>query len=148
MAHPKEAGIAAEELATRIRRSKFYDRLDAPNTNIKYNIIDFEDPSYRSLAQHRMFMFKPEVQCSQAAHTFMTDEGGYQLGSQATGMCTGLRDAHFGFYLGLDICGDRFIHKYSFPSCHHSRCQTVAQHIYRCSCHIHNSVHTKNQRNA
>lgn len=81
MEHPKEAGIAADELATRIRRSKFYDRLDAPNTNIKYNIIDFEDPSYRGLAEHRAFVFKPdEFNAVKTAHTFMTDEGGYQLG--------------------------------------------------------------------
>lgn len=81
MEHPKEVGIAAEELATRIRRSKFYDRLDAPNTNIKYNIIDFEDPVYRGMAQHRAFVFKPEeFNAVKAAHTFMTDEGGYQLG--------------------------------------------------------------------
>lgn len=81
MEHPKEAGIAADELATRIRRSKFYDRLDAPNTNIKYNIIDFEDPTYRGMAEHRAFVFKPdEFNAVKTAHTFMTDEGGYQLG--------------------------------------------------------------------
>lgn len=81
MEHPNEPGISADELATRIRRSKFYDRLDAPNTNIKYNIIDFEDPAYRGMAQHRAFVFKPEeFNAVKAAHTFMTDEGGYQLG--------------------------------------------------------------------
>ncbi|MBC7996673.1 MAG: hypothetical protein IAF58_01950 [Leptolyngbya sp.] len=81
MEHPMEAGLAADELATRLRRAKFYDRLDAPNTNIKYNIIDFEDPSYRGMAQHRAFVYKPqEFNAVKAAHTFMTDEGGYQLG--------------------------------------------------------------------
>lgn len=81
MEHPNEPGITPEELATRIRRSKFYDRLDAPNTNIKYNIIDFEDPTYRGMAQHRAFVFKPEeFNAVKAAHVFMTDEGGYQLG--------------------------------------------------------------------
>lgn len=81
MEHPSEPGISAQELATRIRRSKFYDRLDAPNTNIKYNIIDFEDPAYRGMAQHRAFVFKPEeFNAVKAAHVFMTDEGGYQLG--------------------------------------------------------------------
>lgn len=81
MEHPREPGISAEEFATRVRRAKFYDRLDAPNTNIKYNIIDFEDPTYRGLAQHRAFVYKPEeFNAVKAAHTFMTDEGGYQLG--------------------------------------------------------------------
>lgn len=81
MEHPHEPGISPEELAIRVRRSKFYDRLDAPNTNIKYNIIDFEDPAYRGMAQHRAFVFKPEeFNAVKAAHVFMTDEGGYQLG--------------------------------------------------------------------
>lgn len=81
MEHPKEAGLGAEELATRLRRAKFYDRLDAPNTNVKYNILDFEDPGYRGMAEHRAFVFKPEkFNATNAAHTFMTDEGGYQLG--------------------------------------------------------------------
>ncbi len=81
MEHPKEPGLNPEELATRLRRAKFYDRLDAPNTNIKYNIIDFEDPAYRGLAEHRAFVFQPEnFNAVKTAHTFMTDEGGYQLG--------------------------------------------------------------------
>lgn len=81
MEHPKEPGLNPEELATRLRRAKFYDRLDAPNTNIKYNIIDFEDPGYRGLAEHRAFVFQPEkFNAVKTAHTFMTDEGGYQLG--------------------------------------------------------------------
>ncbi len=81
MEHPKEPGIDPDELATRIRRSKFYDRLDAANTNIDYNIIDFEDPAYRGMAQHRAFVFDTDkFNAVKAAHTFMTDEGGYQLG--------------------------------------------------------------------
>ncbi len=81
MEHPKEPGLNPEELATRMRRAKFYDRLDAPNTNIKYNIIDFEDPAYRGQAEHRAFVFQPDqFNAVKAAHTFMTDEGGYQLG--------------------------------------------------------------------
>jgi hypothetical protein len=81
MEHPGEPGLAPEEAALRARRSKFYDRLDAPNTNIKYNIIDFEDPEYRGPAQFRAFVFQPEkFNAVKAAHTFMTDEGGYQLG--------------------------------------------------------------------
>lgn len=81
MEHPKEPGLNPEELATRLRRAKFYDRLDAPNTNIKYNIIDFEDPAYRGLAEHRAFVFQPDkFNAVKTAHTFMTDEGGYQLG--------------------------------------------------------------------
>ena len=81
MEHPKEPGLNPEELATRLRRAKFYDRLDAPNTNIKYNIIDFEDPAYRGQAEHRAFVFQPDkFNAVKTAHTFMTDEGGYQLG--------------------------------------------------------------------
>jgi hypothetical protein len=81
MEHPHEPGLKPEEQAIRARRSKFYDRLDAPNTNVKYNIIDFEDPTYRGMAQHRAFVFQPDkFNATKAAHTFMTDEGGYQLG--------------------------------------------------------------------
>jgi hypothetical protein len=83
MEHPKEPGLSPEDIITRARRAKFYDRLDAPNTNIKYNIIDFEDPTYRGMAQHRAFVYKPEkFNAVKAAHTFMTDEGGYQLGKR------------------------------------------------------------------
>jgi hypothetical protein len=81
MEHPLEPGLAPEEAALRARRSKFYDRLDAPNTNIDYNIIDFEDPEYRGQAQFRAFVFQPDkFNAVRAAHTFMTDQGGYQLG--------------------------------------------------------------------
>jgi len=80
MEHPKELGIAAEELAVRIRRAKFYDRLDAPFTNIKYNIIDFEDPAYRGMAHWRAWVYKPEeFHPVQAARNFMLAEGGYGL---------------------------------------------------------------------
>lgn len=80
MEHPKELGIAAEELAVRIRRAKFYDRLDAPFTNIKYNIIDFEDPAYRGMAHWRAWVYKPEeFHAVQAARNFMLAEGGYGL---------------------------------------------------------------------
>lgn len=80
MEHPREPGIAPEELALRARRSKFYDRLDAPFTNIKYNIIDFEDPSYRGMAQWRAWVYKPEeFHPVQAARNFMLAEGGYGL---------------------------------------------------------------------
>jgi len=80
MEHHAEPGLAPEEAAIRARRSKFYDRLDAPNTNIDYNIINFEDPAYRGPAQFRAFVFQPDkFNAIKAAHTFMTDEGGYQL---------------------------------------------------------------------
>ncbi len=80
MEHPKEVGVAAEELAVRLRRAKFYDRLDAPSTKIKYNIMDFEDPAYRGLAQWRAFVYKPEeFHPVQAARNFMMGEGGYGL---------------------------------------------------------------------
>lgn len=83
MEHPKEPDLSADDIVIRARRAKFYDRLDAPNTNIKYNIIDFEDPAYRGMAQHRAFVYKPEkFNAVKAAHTFMTDEGGYQLGKR------------------------------------------------------------------
>ncbi len=80
MEHPLEVGIEAAESAIRARRSKFYDRLDAPFTNIKYNIIDFEDPAYRGMAQWRAWVYKPqEFHPVQAARNFMLAEGGYGL---------------------------------------------------------------------
>lgn len=78
--HPQEVGVAAEQLAMRLRRTKFYDRLDAPSTNIKYNIMDFDDPAYRGMAQWRAFVYKPqEFHPVQAARNFMLGEGGYGL---------------------------------------------------------------------
>jgi len=81
MEHPREPGLAPDELVTRQRRARYYDRLDAPTTNIKYNIIDFQDPGYRGMAEQRAFIYKPDkFNPVKIAHTFMTDEGGYGLG--------------------------------------------------------------------
>lgn len=76
---PHEAGLAADVLATRQRRAKFYDRLDAPVTNVKYVILDFEDPAYRGPADWRVWQYKPEFDSVLAARLMMTDEGGYGL---------------------------------------------------------------------
>jgi hypothetical protein len=80
MESPHEASITADQLAQRIRRAKFYDRLDAPNTNVRYHILDFQDPSYRGPAQWRAWVYKPEeFDAVKAARLMLTDEGGYGL---------------------------------------------------------------------
>lgn len=76
---PHEVGLAPDVLATRQRRAKFYDRLDAPVTNVKYVILDFEDPAYRGPADWRVWQYKPEFDSVLAARLMMTDEGGYGL---------------------------------------------------------------------
>lgn len=85
MESPAEKGIEAAELATRLRRAKFYDRLDAGNTNINYFISDFADPSYRGLAHWRAWVYKPEeFNAVKAAHLMLTDEAGMQLPRSAS----------------------------------------------------------------
>lgn len=80
MEHPMEAGISAEQKAIRMRRARYYDRLDAPDTNVDYNIIDFEDPNYRGKAQWRAWVYDPaRFNAVEAARLMMTDEGGYGL---------------------------------------------------------------------
>ncbi|MBX9687708.1 MAG: hypothetical protein K2X27_13455 [Candidatus Obscuribacterales bacterium] len=80
MEHPKEAGLDDMVRAEREFRSKYYDRLDTPDTNIKFTILDFEDPSYRGPAQWRAWVYKPEkFDAVKTARTMYMDEGGYGL---------------------------------------------------------------------
>lgn len=84
MEHPKEAGINDSVRALREYRSKFYDRLDTPDTNIKFTILDFEDPSYRGPAQWRAWVYKPEdFNAVETARTMYMDEGGYGIARNA-----------------------------------------------------------------
>jgi hypothetical protein len=56
------------------------ESLDAPNTNVRYHILDFQDPSYRGPAQWRAWVYKPEeFDAVKAARLMLTDEGGYGL---------------------------------------------------------------------
>ncbi len=80
MEHPKEPGIDDSVRALREFRSKFYDRLDTPDTNVKFMIFDFEDPTYRGPAQWRAWAYKPEeFNAVKTARTMCMDEGGYGL---------------------------------------------------------------------
>lgn len=80
MEHPAEPGLEIVDKLTRARRAMFYDRLDAPDTNVKYNILDFEDPSYRGPAQWRAWVFKPqEFNAVETARGMYTNDGGYGL---------------------------------------------------------------------
>lgn len=84
MEHPAEAGIDDAVRALRLTRTKFYDRLDTPDTNIKYNILDFEDPAYRGPAQWRAWVYKPDkFNAVETARTMYMDEGGYMLSKVA-----------------------------------------------------------------
>ena len=77
-----EKGLDPDVFALRQRRATFYDRLDAPNTNVNYKILDFEDPSYRGPAEWRAWIYNPkEFNSVKAARLMMTDEGGYGLPS-------------------------------------------------------------------
>lgn len=75
-----EKGLNPEVFALRQRRATFYDRLDAPNTNVKYKILDFEDPSYRGPAEWRAWVYdQKNFNPVNAARLMLTDEGGYGL---------------------------------------------------------------------
>lgn len=75
-----EKGLDPEVLALRQRRATFYDRLDAPNTNVTYRILDFEDPSYRGPAEWRAWIYnRDKFNSVHAARLMLTDEGGYGL---------------------------------------------------------------------
>lgn len=85
MEHPAEKGVDPAVKALREYRSKFYDRLDTPDTKVNYTILDFEDPSYRGPAQWRAWVYKPEkFNAVEAARTMYLDEGGYGLPKAAT----------------------------------------------------------------
>lgn len=80
MEHPLEPGLSEVQPAIRMRRARYYDRLDAPDTTVNYNIIDFEDPSYRGMAQWRAWVYNAkEFDAVTAARLIMMDEGGYGL---------------------------------------------------------------------
>lgn len=80
MEHPAEPGLELADQLIRARRAMFYDRLDAPDTKVKYNILDFEDPAYRGPAQWRAWVFKPaEFNSVETARGMYTNEGGYGL---------------------------------------------------------------------
>ncbi|MDQ5966431.1 MAG: hypothetical protein QG625_2586 [Cyanobacteriota bacterium erpe_2018_sw_39hr_WHONDRS-SW48-000098_B_bin.30] len=80
MEHPAESGLELADKLTRARRAMFYDRLDAPDTKVKYNILDFEDPAYRGPAQWRAWIYKPqEFNSVETARGMYTNEGGYGL---------------------------------------------------------------------
>jgi hypothetical protein len=75
-----EKGLDPEVFAVRQRRATFYDRLDAPNTNVNYKILDFEDPSYRGPAEWRAWIYnRDRFNPVNAARLMLTDEGGYGL---------------------------------------------------------------------
>jgi len=99
-----EKGLDPAVFAMRQRRATFYDRLDAPNTNVNYRILDFEDPSYRGPAEWRAWIYnRDKFNSVKAARLMLTDEGGYGL--PASNKAVKEFDKINGFWAPLDAKG-------------------------------------------
>ena len=74
-----EPGISVEEVETRNKRARFYNRLNARQLPVDYYILSFDDPDYRGAAEFWALEFDGEIDVREAVFAFYTSQAGYAL---------------------------------------------------------------------